>query len=170
MGNDQIYIGARNGAVLCVDGHGESELSGRLYHGFRQDAELFATIEEALEALEALFDSLKFPFPGNRDRSFAETKPQHRTTEKRNRIMSDESLLTKHGELGTFIIRVQQRQNSSWQGRITWTEKKETLSFRSTWEMVKLIESAIDIVCHTDSSKELTWADGAEGASEAKKN
>ena len=76
--------------------------------------------------------------------------------------MKDETLLEKHGDLGTFIVRVQQRQNSSWQGRITWTEKNQTLHFRSTWEMVKLIESAIDIVCHTDSSKELTWADGAD--------
>ena len=164
MKNDQIYIGAANGAVLCVDGYGGSEISGRLYHGYSREAEPFATLKKALEALEALFDSLSFPFPGSLDRSFAEKRPQTRKTEKRNRIMSDESLLTKHGDLGTFIVRVQQRQNSSWQGRITWTEKNQTLYFRSTWEMVKLIESAIDIVCHTDESEEVTWADGADGA------
>ena len=32
---------------------------------------------------------------------------------KPERILSDEELLKKHGDLGTFIIRVQQRQNSS---------------------------------------------------------
>ncbi|MBR0473934.1 MAG: hypothetical protein IJJ19_02945 [Erysipelotrichaceae bacterium] len=49
-----------------------------------------------------------------------------------------------HGELGTFIIRVQHRQNSSWQGRITWVEQDKTLYFRSIWEMMKLIDSAME--------------------------
>ena len=40
--------------------------------------------------------------------------------------MSDEELLRKHGELGTFVVRVQHRENSSWQGRITWMEKNRT--------------------------------------------
>ena len=61
--------------------------------------------------------------------------------------MKDEALLSKHGDLGTFIVRVQHRQNSSWQGRITWMEQDKTISFRSVCEMVKLIESAVDTVC-----------------------
>ncbi|MBR0352883.1 MAG: hypothetical protein IJH53_06725 [Oscillospiraceae bacterium] len=60
--------------------------------------------------------------------------------------MKDEELLSRHGDLGTFIVRVQHRQNSSWQGRITWMEKDKTISFRSIWEMVKLIENAVDTV------------------------
>lgn len=57
--------------------------------------------------------------------------------------MSDEELLNKHGDLGTFIIRVQHRQNSSWQGRITWMDEDKTVYFRSMWEMLKLIDSAV---------------------------
>ena len=60
--------------------------------------------------------------------------------------MKDEALLRKHGELGTFIIRVQHRQHSSWQGRLTWMEENKTVCFRSIWEMVKLMESALDTV------------------------
>ena len=60
--------------------------------------------------------------------------------------MSDENLLSKHGDIGTFIVRVQHRQNSSWQGRITWMEEDKTINFRSVWEMVHLMESAIDTV------------------------
>ena len=58
-------------------------------------------------------------------------------------VMSDEELLNKHGDLGTFIIRVQHRQNSSWQGRITWMDEDKTVYFRSMWEMLKLIDSAV---------------------------
>ena len=81
--------------------------------------------------------------------------------------MIDESLLTQHGELGTFTIRVQQRQNSSLQGKITWMEQHETRAFRSIWEMVKLMDSAIDAVSPTDASQEVTWTDGEEAVAQS---
>ena len=65
--------------------------------------------------------------------------------------MSDDVLLSKHGDLGTFIVRVQHRQNSSWQGRLTWMEENKTVYFRSIWEMVKLMESALDTVSQPES-------------------
>ena len=72
--------------------------------------------------------------------------------------MSDETLLSKHGDIGTFIVRVQHRQNSSWQGRITWMEEDRTIQFRSVWEMIKLIESAVDTVCSPVSDgAQATW-------------
>ena len=60
--------------------------------------------------------------------------------------MSDDELLSKHGDLGTFILRVQHRQNSTWQGRITWVNENKMLQFRSVWELTKLIEEALDTV------------------------
>lgn len=73
--------------------------------------------------------------------------------------MSDEQLLKKHGELGTFVIRVQHRQNNSWQGCITWVEKNHTLRFRSVWELLKLIVSAVETVSETDDEEESSWFD-----------
>ncbi len=72
--------------------------------------------------------------------------------------MSDEILLTKHGDIATFIVRVQHRQNSSWQGRITWMEEDRTVQFRSVWEMIKLIESAVDEVAAPEEiESEANW-------------
>ena len=62
--------------------------------------------------------------------------------------------LQKHGDIGTFIVRVQHRQNSSWQGRITWMEQDKTINFRSVWEMVKLIESAVETTDKPDEGEE----------------
>lgn len=74
--------------------------------------------------------------------------------------MGDEQLLRKHGELGTFVVRVQHRQNSSWQGCITWVEKNRTLRFRSVWELLKLIVSAVETVPETDEEEEeFSWFD-----------
>ena len=68
--------------------------------------------------------------------------------------MKDEELLSQHGDLGSFMIRVQHRQNSSWQGRITWMEQDKTLYFRSIWEMIKLIDSAVET---SEAKDEVSW-------------
>ena len=57
--------------------------------------------------------------------------------------MADSELLSHRGQQETFIVRVQHRQNNTWQGRITWAEKNKTLTFRSIWEMIHLMENAL---------------------------
>ena len=154
MTKTQWYIGAPNGVVVCVDAARAGQLSGRLFHGYRADAELFGNTEQMILQMEALYDALDFPRLGLNERSFlpVEKAPIHYS--EGDRIMKDESLLNKHGDLGSFIIRVQHRQNSSWQGRITWMEQDKTISFRSVWEMVKLIESAVNTVSTEEEQEE----------------
>lgn len=60
------------------------------------------------------------------------------------RIMQDEILLDKRGEKGTFVIQVQYRQNSTWQGKVEWVEKNKTQHFRSALELIKLIDGALN--------------------------
>ena len=60
------------------------------------------------------------------------------------RKLSDEEMLKNNGEKGTFIIRVEQRQHSSWQGRVTWVEEEKTENFRSALELLKMIDGALD--------------------------
>lgn len=45
---------------------------------------------------------------------------------------------------GTFIIKILNRQNSTWQGTITWVDKQQTQNFRSALELIKLIDGALD--------------------------
>ena len=154
MTKTQWYIGAPNGVVLCVDGLHGGEPSGRLYHSYRTDSQSFANAEQMILQMEELYDALNFPHPGTNERCFAPVKKTTLHYTDGDRIMKDESLLSKHGDLGTFIVRVQHRQNSSWQGRITWMEKDKSINFRSVWEMIKLIESAVNTV--EDQSEELS--------------
>ena len=60
------------------------------------------------------------------------------------RVMKDEELLQQHGDMGTFIIRVQHRQHSSWQGRVTYIEEDRTVYFRSALELIKIIDGTLD--------------------------
>jgi hypothetical protein len=43
----------------------------------------------------------------------------------------------------TFIVRVENRQNGTWQGKITWADENRTEHFRSMLEMLKLMEEAM---------------------------
>ncbi|MDR1573514.1 MAG: hypothetical protein LBS24_04340 [Clostridiales Family XIII bacterium] len=46
-------------------------------------------------------------------------------------------------EQDTFVIRILNRQNATWQGVITRVDKKEKRSFRSLLELIKLIDSVL---------------------------
>ena len=157
MGKTQWYIGAPNGVVLCVNGSNEGDLSGVFYHSYSTEAVPFSGIGQMVLRMEKLDDYLRFPYPGTNSRTFGEEKKLTRLTEERKKIMSDNALLSKHGDIGTFIVRVQHRQNSSWQGRITWMEEDKTVQFRSVWEMIKLIESAVDLVSEPENAPEEAW-------------
>lgn len=181
MEGSQRYIGIPNGIVLCVDQRNEQKLKGRFYHFYSEDAMEFVNMDELVFKMETFFNVLKFPYPANNQRVFDgrghKGSPQQEKKgiqevghqqacgrPERRKIMNEEELLRRHGDIGTFIIRVQQRQNCSWQGRITWSDKNQTVNFRSIWEMIRLIEDALDTV-----SRQEDGMDKAEWAEEEKK-
>ena len=43
----------------------------------------------------------------------------------------------------TFIVRVENRQNGTLKGKITWADENRTEHFRSMLEMLKLMEEAM---------------------------
>ena len=163
MSKTQCYIGAPNGVILCIDRNGPEALAGRLWHGYRQNCMPFGRWIQAIMEMEGLFDRIRFPFPGTSFRSFVENKKTIRYTQEVPRLMSDQELLEKRGDLGTFIVRVQHRQNSSWQGRITWMEEDKTVNFRSIWEMIKLVEQALETAQEQQGEKEIGWEPQGEG-------
>ena len=158
MEKSQWYIGAPNGVVLCVENMEGSQMKGCFYHSYSMEAVPFHSVDQLLFELERFYDSMNFPYSTVNGRSFQKNQKTGNSGQGRSKIMSDENLLSRHGELGTFIIRVQHRQNSSWQGRITWMEKNKTLYFRSIWEMIKMIASALDTVSkQEDEPDEQSW-------------
>lgn len=158
MNMSQWHIGAPNGVVVCVDRMRMSGryFSGRMYHRYSRECIPFLSAEQAVFHMEDLFNKLRFPHASTAERTFG-TEAHTVSPEVQESVMKDEELLSKHGDLGTFIIRVRQRQNSSWQGAITWMEENKTVDFRSIWEMVKLIESAMDASGAVPGKPEVTW-------------
>ena len=54
----------------------------------------------------------------------------------------------------SFIVNIKCAQNHTWQGNLTWVEQKKTLAFRSVLEMIKLIDSAIEIAMPKSETEE----------------
>ncbi len=159
MGEAQNYIGTPCGLVICIDGIEGQQAAGRFYHFYSQEGRVFGSLDELVFGMEAFFDEINFPYPSEARRAFrGKVSEQRNRKEVRRKVMEEEELLRKHGDLGTFIVRVQHRQNSSWQGRITWADKNQTVNFRSVWEMVRLIGDALDTVGESeDGAGEARW-------------
>jgi len=44
---------------------------------------------------------------------------------------------------GSFVIRILDNQHSSWQGTVTWLENNKTRPFRSTMELILMVDRAL---------------------------
>ena len=65
--------------------------------------------------------------------------------------------MTEHkGDLATFVVHVQYRQNATWQGKVVWTDTKQESHFRSALELVKLMDNAMT----SAAAKEVKKANG----------
>ncbi|MDD3362353.1 MAG: hypothetical protein PHW34_11840 [Hespellia sp.] len=60
----------------------------------------------------------------------------------------------------TFIVKILDQQNASWQGNITWVEENREQYFRSTLELLKMIDGALE--------KQNAVEEGKEGGSHEK--
>lgn len=130
--------------LLCVDQYVDSEIFGRLYGCTGQSPANFCGIVDLANRMEQLFDQRAFPQAYFTTRSFG--KPKLIVSPKKEEAYSqmDETVFeTERGEKSTFIVQVQFRQNATWQGTISWADKKKTQHFRSTLEMIKLMDEAL---------------------------
>lgn len=143
MEKNGCYIGSPVGIILCVNGHSDGKTVGWFYHAYSREKTAVNSMEGLVFSMERFFDRIGFPFPDTNQRTFSKTQENIIRKGRMIKVMKDDELLKKHGDVGTFIIRVQHRQHSSWQGLVTWVEENETVAFRSALELIKMIDGAI---------------------------
>ena len=44
----------------------------------------------------------------------------------------------------TFVVHINNTENDTWQGQITWADRDEKLSFRSAMELMSIIDAALN--------------------------
>ena len=110
--HDQIYIGAPNGVVVCVDGLCSKGCIGSFYHSYQKDPVSFGGLGEMIFRMEEFYDSVNFPRRSNNVRNFTEERAEHaRGREKeKEKIMADQELL---GHRGKYWDTGENRKHSS---------------------------------------------------------
>ena len=54
----------------------------------------------------------------------------------------------------TFIVKVMNQQNATWQGSVTWVDEQREQYFRSALELLKLIDGALEKKNNQDSDND----------------
>ena len=138
----QISWYAPNFINMCIDNINDGELSGRIYHCYSKEPWKFTNILQLIELADDFFDRLEFPQASTSARSFTST--QFSVVDQLDKVQSPEDFIENRGQKGTFFLNVRYRQNSSWQGSVTWVEEQREQHFRSALELLKLIDGALD--------------------------
>lgn len=129
--------GAARAGVYIREYRGQ-DASGIVHNEHLDKAWRFSSLMEMIAIYDNILDEL----------GAAQTAYELRTMRAghaaKGTVMSpDKDLKINASEKPTFIVNVMYRQNASWQGTIKWVDTGVERSFRSTLEMLKLMDSAI---------------------------
>lgn len=122
-----------NRFILQVTGTGNGDFAGRITEVLTGTQTNFRSFAHLLLLLEDTMDESNFPQRALEKRTFGreESKP-------------DKTPDTSPASFtATFQLDVIFRQNGSWQGDLTWTDRKTHSTFRSVLELLYLIDSAL---------------------------
>ena len=122
--------------LVCIDTYENNVPSGRFYNSYLEKWFSFDNFIQFVLKMEACLDETKLPQSFVQPRSFSAV---NRSWPERP---PDGGM--RQGKLATLSVRILYRQNSSWQGTITWLEGKEEQAFRSLNEFIVLLDSAVE--------------------------
>ena len=131
--------------LLCIHQVRSGEPAGEYATLYMEKPASFSSIIEMVNGLDAYFDEMDFPQAYNRYRSFDDGSQPTAPANGQQAVqkMDERVFATLFGQKATFVVQVLFRQNSTWQGTVCWTEQRKTQRFRSTLELIKLLDSAV---------------------------
>lgn len=153
--------------LVCIDEIENMEFSGSLSNPYMPDTLEFRGIIDFMNKMELFFDDIAFPQAYYSVRAFDKKTASQQNPPKAHRPGEDETVIVRYhddsilqsrqGRLATFIVQVQFRRNASWQGAVTWNERQMNHGFKSTLELLRLMEDAVE-QC-TGNSMSVSWQD-----------
>lgn len=138
----QLNLSVPNLVNICVDNALGGEFSGRFYHCYSKEPETFSSIVQLIRKIDELFDDISFPQASTKARSFSK-KTDSKSPRYTQKVLEQSEIITYSGDLGTFILTVKFRQNSTWQGELYRMEQDKKYSFSNTLDLIKLIDHSI---------------------------
>ena len=127
--------------LVAANENKDCGFSGKLFSGYYHRVYNFGNEYDLLLGINQMCDSIGLPGKYSNFRSF-KIKHTKIISKEADKFMDDEIQDTIKNGKATFLIHIQFRKNSTWQGNITWIEKDKTQNFRSTLEMLELMGEA----------------------------
>jgi len=121
--------------LVTVDAYQSGVPQGQLYYPCRGESEEYQSLTQLLLIAEQLLNEDNSPQSFHTVRTFF---PTYRFDSASGVVFTPQT-----GKLATFSLHIFFRRNASWQGSLTWLEKKQTLNFRSVLELVMMMDSAL---------------------------
>lgn len=121
--------------MICIDSYNNSVPVGRFYNQYCPDGILFHGAIDLIKKMDAMLDQMGAPQSFSRVRSFSENPAAS--------VSAPSGEFICKGEVATFATKVLFRQNTSWQGSVSWMEGQREETFRSVLELLVLIDSAM---------------------------
>lgn len=138
----KMWTGESRITALCIDSYDNGVPMGRYYNAASEEGQSFKSLTQFILKMEDSLDTMDLPKAFTVTRTFMTVnRSSHDPPEKSYRP----------GKEATFLIRVLFRQNTSWQGCLTWVDGGREQSFRSVLELILLIHSALE---QTEVTKE----------------
>ena len=146
-------------AIFGLDIHGNDhhEYQGRVVHLLGHAALPFRSMMEGLWAVERMIDGVGYIQKAVKPRTWqgapiarkvgnrsVATTISNQYVEGWNMQTEQEALLPMKQTSASFVVKIQYRQNATWQGTLEWLDGHRTQHFRSTMEMLKLIEEVVE--------------------------
>jgi hypothetical protein len=129
--------------AVYVDCAIKNEAAGFVVHCVENNAWRYDNISGLLKLCEKILNNADYPQPTHlfrklEGKSGSEVK-QRKGIESMAVNISD----IKFNNEPTFLIKINYRQNASWQGTIKWLETNTEKNFRSALELIKLMDDAV---------------------------
>ncbi|MDL2219088.1 hypothetical protein LJC04_01950 [Ruminococcaceae bacterium OttesenSCG-928-O06] len=144
----QMVPSTASQVLVKIESRAQNRLAGRLYNPYLDAGAGFSDVMEFTNLLDEMFDSLSFPQATMEYRSFDARKAGKKATAgaqgpKVVQGVSDEEKVRPQ-DSDVFVVHVQFRQNATWQGTVRWSGQPEEKRFRSTLELLKIMDSALE--------------------------
>lgn len=133
-----------NSVYVCIDEKKEGLPLGKVCHKDLAAPEVFYDISEMILKIDEVFDLLKYPEASTEHRVFGKKQKMKIQAQEKAGEETENHMQKVAGKKATFIVRIQYRQNATWQGEVVWVEKNQTKKFKSALELIKLIDGATE--------------------------
>ena len=134
--------------VIRVERSATYGMSGLIYNPYLDKIEPFSDVLDLTNKLDDMMDTISFPQPSTAYRSFKvkrkrPSQPGDEMEQRTEQLEMELKDTLRKQDADVFVVHVQFRQNATWQGTIKWAGQDEEVRFRSTLEMLKIMDSAL---------------------------